>query len=311
MKRIAIVSIIICALVACTQRPDDKEFIRNMYEKSLYEDYSFLEKHCSKSLLAKLSEEYDYEGEGYAGWKFRSGAQDGPSKEHVITSIEDEGNGWYKYTAIDMGITFTKRVRISHEGRESIMEDIVDVYRRIAPLPSGIDVDNLQDCTVPAAFSPDDFNWTGKSLKMTVYNEDLYDVVDISQMRTGDTLIYRQKPIVIATLTQSTHGMLEVNGGLEEGGCWLVGNEGGTYRGTEWDDHSSYSKLGKAEVKFADSFLIIDCGEFPKDPSDTIRTDQKLYIEKMKKNRPDFFQLNTRVTIENGMITEIRRIWIP
>ena len=55
-----------CTLAtACTQRPDDSEFIREMYEKSRYESCSFLEKLCSESLLAKLSEQYDYDGEGY------------------------------------------------------------------------------------------------------------------------------------------------------------------------------------------------------------------------------------------------------
>ncbi|MBP9998854.1 MAG: hypothetical protein KBS67_06380 [Bacteroidales bacterium] len=312
MKRTAIISMFICALAAaCTQRPDDREFIRDMYENNLYEDYTFLEQHCSEGLLEKLSEQYDYEGEGYAVWKFRSGAQDGPSRERSVIHVEDEGDGWYIYTALDMGITFRKKIKISHEGGQTMIEDVADVYRRIAPLPSGIDVDNLQYCTVPAAFSPDDFDWTGKSLRMTVYSEDLYDAVDISMMQTGDTLVYRQEPIVIATLAWNAHGMLEVNGGLEEGGCWLSGSGGGTYRGTEWDDHSSYSKLGKAEVALADDFMIIDCGEFPEDPSDTIRAGQNLYIEKMKKSRPDFFQLNTRVTIEKGLITAISRKWIP
>lgn len=37
MKKIAAISIIICALiVACTNRLDDEDFIRNMYENSLY-----------------------------------------------------------------------------------------------------------------------------------------------------------------------------------------------------------------------------------------------------------------------------------
>lgn len=132
MKRIAAISIMMCVLaVACINNPDDRAFIRNMYEKSLYEDYTFLERHCSKDLLTKLAEEYDYEGEGYAVWKFRSAAQDGPSKEYAMKSIEDEGNGWYKYTAIDMGITFTKRIKISHKGRRIIIENIVDGYRLV------------------------------------------------------------------------------------------------------------------------------------------------------------------------------------
>lgn len=311
MKRLAIISIIVCALAAaCTQRPDDKEFIRDMYEKTLYEDYSFLEQHCSKELLKKLSDQYDYEGEGYAVWKFRSGAQDGPSNEHVMTSIEDEGKGWYRYTAIDMGITFTKRIKISHEGERSLIEDIADVYQRIAPLPSGLDVENLHDCTVAAAFTPDDFNWMGGNLTMTVYNQDLYDAVEVSQMQVGDTLIYEGKPMVINMIAEE-HGGIDINGGLDEGGCCLAGNEGGTYVARNWDDHATYTKLGKAEVALAENFMIIDCGDFPEDPLDTIRTEQKLYIEKLKDYKKDFFQLNTRVTIENGMITEINRKWIP
>ncbi len=310
MKKIAIVSIICALATACAQHTDDKEFIRDMYEKTLYEDYTFLEQNCTESLLAKLSEEYDYEGEGYAVWKFRSGAQDGPSNEHVMTNIEDEGNGWYKYTAKDMGITFTKRIRIAHEGGRGLIDDLVDVYQRIAPLPSGLDVDNLQDCTVPVVFRPDDFNWMGGNLTMTVYSQDFYDAVEISQMQIGDTIIYDGKPMVINMFTVGQGG-IEINGGLEENGCCLAENEGGAYVARNWDDHATYTELGKAEVALAEDFMIIDCGEFPEDPSDTIRSDQKLYIEKMKESRPDFFTLNTRVTIENGKITEINRRWIP
>lgn len=42
MKKIATISIVICALmISCTNHQDDKDFIRNMYDKSLYEDYAF------------------------------------------------------------------------------------------------------------------------------------------------------------------------------------------------------------------------------------------------------------------------------
>lgn len=105
---------------------NDMEFVRDMYEKVQYEDYGFLEKHCSKNLLKKLSEAYDYDGKGYAVWQFRSGAQDGPSKEHSIIHIEDEGDGWYTYTAIDMGITFRRKIKISHKGRRTMIEDVID-----------------------------------------------------------------------------------------------------------------------------------------------------------------------------------------
>lgn len=311
MKRIAIISIIVCALAtACTQRQDDMEFIRDMYENVLYEDYGFLEKHCSESLLSKLSAAYDYEGEGYAVWAFRSGAQDGPSNEHSVIHIEDNGDGWYTYTAMDMGITFRKRIKILHEGGRTMIEDVTDDYRLIAPLPSALDVDKLKDCTVPAKFTSDDFRWMGGNLRMTVYVKDLYDAVDISQIQAGDTLLYMGEPMVIETI-EDLHGGLAINGDIDNGGCCLVGYEGGTYVARNWDDHATYTMLGRAEVALADDFVIIDCGEFPTDPADTIRTGQKLYLESLKDSRREFFSLNTLVTIENGMITEINRRWIP
>lgn len=183
-------------------------------------------------------------------------------------------------------------------------------HKIIAPLPAGIATSELKDCTVPAAFRPSDFNWMGGNLTMTIYSKDLYDAVEISQMQVGDTLIYEGKPMVIQALAES-HGGLDINGGLDEGGCCLAGNEGGTYIARNWDDHATYTELGKAEVALADDFVIIDCGMDPHDPIDTIRTGQKHYIENLKEGRQDFFQLNTRVTIENGMITEINRRWIP
>lgn len=183
-------------------------------------------------------------------------------------------------------------------------------YKRIAPLPAGIAVENLQDCTVPAAFTPDNFHWMGGNLNMTVYNQDLYDAVEISQMQVGDTLIYSGEPMVIHSFVE-VRGGIDINGGLDEGGCCLAPNEGGTYIARDWDDHATYTNLGKAEVALADNFVIIDCGDFPDDPNDTIRQGQKLYIENLKNGHDIFFPLNTRVTIENGMITEIHRHWIP
>ena len=183
-------------------------------------------------------------------------------------------------------------------------------HKQIMPLPAGITVDNLKDCTIPAAFTPDEFNWMGGNLSMTVYNKDLYDAVDISQMKVGDTIIYSGEPMVINKF-EEVRGSIDINGGIDEGGCCLAPNEGGTYVARNCDDHATYTKLGKAEVALADDFVIIDCGMDPRDPIDTIRTDQKLYIEKLKPGRTDFHSLNTLVTIENGIIKEINRRWIP
>lgn len=47
----------------------------------------------------------------------------------------------------------------------------------LSPLPSGLEIDALTDCTVPAKFTSDNFRWMGGNLTMQVFSEDLYDPV--------------------------------------------------------------------------------------------------------------------------------------
>lgn len=183
-------------------------------------------------------------------------------------------------------------------------------HKMISPLPYGIDADNLLDCTVPAAFTSDDFRWMGGNLSMTVYGMDLYDAVELSQMHVGDTLFYDNAPMPVMSIEQK-EGCVEINGGLDNGGCCLAGYQGGTYIVRNWDDHANYTRLGQAELPLAEDFILIDCGDDPRDPVDTIRTMQKLHIETLKGYKRDFSPLNTLVTVENGMITCINRRWIP
>lgn len=105
-----------------------KSFITKMYNEGLYNDYDFIRKYCSKSLLRKLQKENEYysEGIGYATWIFRSCNQDGISEENRILEIKQDGK-WYTYTALDMGIKFTNRIKITVKGDKIVIEDVVSV----------------------------------------------------------------------------------------------------------------------------------------------------------------------------------------
>lgn len=183
-------------------------------------------------------------------------------------------------------------------------------FQFVKPLPCSVNLSQLTDATVPAEFTTNDFNWTENKLRMTVYSEDLYDAVQISKLKTGDTIVYERKPIVIKKI-ENKDGFLTVNNGIEEGGANLQANQGGTYRAIQMDDHSIYTKQGQLDVPLAKDFTIIDCGEDFTDPSDTIRSSQKLYLENIKEYRRQFSCLDTKVRIENGKITNIIRRWIP
>jgi|GEM_PF-4594526 len=81
------------------------DFITEMYNSSLYVEDVFLEEHCTPRMLQQLRDDYQYEGEGYANWDFRSESNDGFSDENGIINIE-KIDGRYYYEANDAGYIF-------------------------------------------------------------------------------------------------------------------------------------------------------------------------------------------------------------
>ena len=97
----------------CTN--DRKRFI--IKEKRLWNSSTLLskpavKKHCTAKLQKQLKDNYEYDGEGYAIWNFRTGMQDGPSDISKVTSVTALGNGLYKVNFIDMGIKGNRTLKI-------------------------------------------------------------------------------------------------------------------------------------------------------------------------------------------------------
>jgi len=138
MKRIILIIISIFGLsisYAIGQTHNDttsekyiKSFITKMYDDKLYEDYDFLQKHCSPELLKKLQDAYPYDSDGpaYATWMFRSGQQDsktGSDGKTMMLDVKADGD-WYVYTALDMGWEFTNRIKVISKDGKIIIEDM-------------------------------------------------------------------------------------------------------------------------------------------------------------------------------------------
>ena len=112
--------------------PVIRDFITDMYENSKYNEYDFLEKHCTESLLKYLKDNYDYDGDGYAVWLFRTGGQDGkPGSENVrnkIVSITKDNQGWYHYKFIDAGWRGENKIKAYVENGKVMMDELKQVY---------------------------------------------------------------------------------------------------------------------------------------------------------------------------------------
>lgn len=113
-----------------------QDFITNMYEKGLYTEYDFLEKHCSKAFLQYLKDQYEYDGEGYAVWLFRTSSNDGkPGTEDVkskVLSITKDNEGWYHYTFTDGGWHGENKIKLHMENGKVVMDELKCVYDEAA-----------------------------------------------------------------------------------------------------------------------------------------------------------------------------------
>ena len=73
--------------------------------------------------------------------------------------------------------------------------------KRVEPLAESLDPQALTDATVAASFGADDISETdGKTeLTLTVYDYDIYDMVDIAQLAVGDTIVVDGKDMVVTS----------------------------------------------------------------------------------------------------------------
>lgn len=138
MKRL-ISFFVLFIVMLCNVSAQDKDrsggirsFITRMYEGKLYENYDFLQEHCSAELLKKLQDAYPYDANGvaYATWLFRSSQQDSKPEtngESCMVEVKTDNGDWYIYRAIDMGWEFTKRIKVFNKNGKIVISDICPV----------------------------------------------------------------------------------------------------------------------------------------------------------------------------------------
>ena len=169
-------------------------------------------------------------------------------------------------------------------------------------------VEPLADATVAASFGADDISETdGKTeLTLTVYDYDIYDMVDIAQLAVGDTIVVDGKDMVV-TSREDENGFVTINGGLEQGGVDLTSDDSGVYYAVGLDDAKSYHELGKVTVPVAEGFVLTDNAD-PEHPDETYAAAN---LAELAASEPGFTANNTLATIEHGKLTVLVRSYTP
>ena len=187
-------------------------------------------------------------------------------------------------------------------------QQIAQEAKRVEPLPESLDLNALTDATVAASFGAEDISEKdGKTeITLTVYDYDVYDMVDIAQLAVGDTIVVDGKDMVV-TSREDKDGVVTINGGLEQGGVDLTSDDSGVYYAVGMDDAKSYHELGKIAVPVVDGFVLTDNSDL-EHPDETYAASD---LAKLAASEPGFTANNTLATIEHGELTVLARSYTP
>lgn len=183
--------------------------------------------------------------------------------------------------------------------------------KRITPLPSTMSVDNLNDATFAVSFLPDDVKMDGEGLSvhMTVYDYEFFDMVDISQMEKGDVIVCNGVDTAVESIEREDNGMITINGGLENGGCYLMTDGDGVYYETGFDDAKTYYSIGETTLEADTNFVFTDNSDLENQGK---TMDAKEFAEYVQTQSEHTFQPNNMsVRTENGKISEIVKNYMP
>ena len=184
-----------------------------------------------------------------------------------------------------------------------------DPAQKISPLPDAT-MENLTDAILSVSLAEGDayVDETGKmQMDLKIYSYDCYDMVDISNLKVGDTLVRHSDEVQVTSIEQNDAGTIYINGGLDNGGFDLVTDECGIFYEMGYNDHKNWYQVGEATIRVSVDFEGLDradpeLGEVMIYPGDFLIGAVPNY---------DFTPYNTTVRVADGQIVEMTRRYIP
>lgn len=189
----------------------------------------------------------------------------------------------------------------------------------VEPLSNFAVTDPMADGEYPVGFSKKDMESTEGGYAIgnaALYDYDLYDMVDVSQLKPGDTI--RTHDVVSGQLVDlliktivTEDGSVTINGGIDEGGLDLYA-EDTVYVVRGYDDYLNYYEIGTVTLPLAEDVKLEDSSADPQAEAVVTTGDQAVYEAITAEDSFDYWSAgNTTVRVENGAVVAIVRRWVP
>lgn len=182
---------------------------------------------------------------------------------------------------------------------------------KIIPLPSTINVNDLKDCTVAVSLNKGDAYVDDSGImqmKVTVYDYDLYDMIDISKLAVGDIIVIGGKDVVVSKIERNSIGSVIINDGIDMGGYELATDESGVFYEIGYNDAKSYYSVDEATIRVSVDFKYYDKSDLDGEEKTYYPGDFLIEEAGIDYN---FTPHNTSIVINDGQIIEMNRVYVP
>ena len=183
--------------------------------------------------------------------------------------------------------------------------------RIISPLPETIDVNALDNCTIAVSLEKGDAKLSdnGKMvMDVTVYSYELYDMADIASLKENDVIVRKNEEVTVTEVRRLSGGLVQINGGEENGGFDLISNDSTVYYEVGMNDIKAYYEIGKATLPVSDEFEYIDRSDPDAEAKIRYAGD---FLTEDSDIRYNFSPNNTTIVIENGTVVKMNKIYMP
>ena len=185
---------------------------------------------------------------------------------------------------------------------------------QIKPFYFGSSTQDIEDMVLNVRFSVSDIDIVNNKIKFGIYNPDLYDAVEVNELKVGDKIVVSEEEILIDSIEENSN-FVEINGGIgeSENGVSLVAADGGTYRSVVFNDHSTFAYVGETEFPFANNFVIEDYfgGDYGNDGRKASLENLSEFIKELPEGYGEFGEICTTLRVVNNEVVNITRCWIP
>ena len=175
------------------------------------------------------------------------------------------------------------------------------------PLAQKVDAENLTDCTVVVQLDKGNIvrTETGYTMQVFLFDYKRYDMVDISLLNVGDTLVRSSGQTVIESKEELENGAIAFNGGLEQGGFELHTDESTVYYEVVHGDIKDYFYVDTAELPISEDFVYEDASQ-----GEPVTYTLEMLLAM---NESDWFfnPNNATIVIEGGVVTRLNRRYVP